>query len=87
MEIKVLRKEKDEIEIEFESLTITEILRAYLNKNPSVTFAAWKREHSTMNPILLVKTSGKDAKSVVDGATKSVLKDLDSIISEFKKSK
>ncbi len=87
MEIKILRKEKNEIEIELESLTIVEILRVYLNKNPVVTFAAWKREHATMNPILLVKTSGKDAKSVVDEAVKSVLKDLDSVASEFKKLK
>ena len=65
MEMKVLKKEKNEIEIEFDNLTFPEILRVYLNKDPAVAFAAWKKEHATMNPVLLVKTKGKDAKTAV----------------------
>jgi len=87
MEIKVLKKEKNEMEIEIENLTIAEILRVYLNKDSAVTFSAWKREHSTMNPVLAIKTSGKDVKLIVDNAVKAVSADLDSILTEFKKLK
>lgn len=84
MDIKFLKQEKNEVEVEVPSLTLVEILRVYLNKDSSVEFAAWKREHYTKSPILKVTTSGKDAKSVFNGAVASVIKELDSIASEFK---
>ena len=62
MEINILKSSKNKIEIEVENLTIAEILRVYLNKDSSVTFAAWKREHPTKNIILSVETSGKTPK-------------------------
>ena len=62
MVVKILRSEKEEIELEVDNLTIAEILRVYLNKDDDVTFAAWRREHPTKRPILLVKTKGKNAK-------------------------
>jgi len=55
MEINVLNSSKDEIEVELEDSTIAEILRVYLNKDSSVSFAAWRRDHPTKNPVLLVK--------------------------------
>lgn len=85
MEINILKSSKDEIELELGSLTIAEVLRVYLNKNSSVTFAAWKREHPTKNPILLVKTSGKTAKKVVDDAISFISKDLDKLSDDFKR--
>lgn len=87
MEVKVLNKEKNAIEVEIESLTVAEILRVYLNKDSSVTFSAWKREHATKNPVLAVKTKDKDAKAVVDNAIKAVIQELDSVLGEFKKLK
>ena len=84
MEIKILKEEKNEIEFELESLTLAEVLRYYLNRNQAVTFAAWKREHATMNPVVLVKTSGKDAKSIVRETINTILKDLDSLAADFK---
>ncbi|VVB82147.1 DNA-directed RNA polymerase subunit L [uncultured archaeon] len=87
MELKILKSEKEEIEIEFENLTIAEILRIYLNKDSAVTFAAWKREHPTKRPILLVKTKGKTAKKAIDEAVSEITKDLDKVESEFKKMK
>ena len=45
MEIKILNNSKEELEIELDNLTIAEVLRVYLNKDSSVTFAAWKRDH------------------------------------------
>ena len=87
MEMKVLRNEKDEIEVELGSITIAEILRVYLNKDSGVTFAAWKREHPTKSPILLVKTKGKTAKKAVGDAVTSITKDLDKIEGDFKQLK
>ncbi|MBT3405396.1 hypothetical protein HN832_00080 [archaeon] len=87
MEIKILKDEKNEIEVEFDNLTIVEILRVYLNKDSSVKFAAWKREHPTKNPILKVKTEGKAAKKVINDAIAGIDKELDSFEKDFAKLK
>ena len=87
MELKILKNEKSEIELELENLTLAEILRVYLNKDSDVIFAAWKREHPTKKPILSVKTKGKTAKKAIDDAVSDIVKDLDKVESEFKKIK
>jgi len=87
MEISILKSSKDEIEIEFESVTIAEILRVYLNKDANVTFTAWRREHPTKKPVLLVKTKGKAAKKAIDDAVSAIAKDLDKLEADFKKMK
>ncbi len=84
MEMKVLNNAKEEIELETDSLTLVEILRVYLNKDSSVSFAAWKREHPTKNPVLLVKTKGKTAKKAINDAISGIVKDLDKIEKDFK---
>jgi len=84
MEVKVLKKEKNVIEVEFDNLTFVEILRVYLNKDPAVTFVAWKKEHSTTNPVLFVKTKGKDVKTVIDKAISEITKDIEKVESDFK---
>lgn len=87
MEINVLKSSKDEIELELDSVTIAEILRVYLNKDSAVTFAAWKREHPTKKPSLIIKTKGKAAKKAVEEAVSEIEKDLEKTASEFKKLK
>ncbi len=87
MEINILESSKDEIKLEPGSVTIAEILRVYLNKDSSVTFAAWKREHPTEKPILLVKTKAKTAKKAISDAVSAITKDLDKINDDFKKLK
>lgn len=87
MEINILENSKDEIKLELENLTIAEILRVYLNKDDSVSFAAWGREHPTKNPVLLVRTKGKTAKKAINDAVSKITKDLDKIESDFKKLK
>ena len=87
MEINVLKSSKDEIEFQVDNLTIAELLKFYLNKDSSVSFAAWKREHITEKPILLVKTKGKTAKKAVNDAVSAVTKELDKLESDFKKLK
>ncbi|MEK6945282.1 MAG: RpoL/Rpb11 RNA polymerase subunit family protein [Nanoarchaeota archaeon] len=87
MELKFLKNEKDEIEVELPNLTLAELLRVYLNKDEDITLAAWKRDHPTEKPILKVKTKGKSAKKAINDAVASVIKDLDKTLEEFKKMK
>ena len=87
MEVNVLKSAKDEIEVELGNITIAEILRVYLNKDSEVSFAAWRREHPTKKPKLLVKTKGKSAKKAIADAVKSIEKDLDKLSDDFKKLK
>jgi DNA-directed RNA polymerase subunit L len=87
MEMKILKSDKDEMEIQLENLTIAEILRVYLNQDSSVSFAAWKRVHPTERPILKVQTKGKSVKKALDDAVNSITKDLDKILDDFKKVK
>lgn len=87
MELNILKDSKEEIEVEIDSLTIAEILRVYLNKDSSVVFAAWKREHPTKKPVLSIKTKGKNPKKTINDAVDSIIKDLDKIEENFKKLK
>ena len=87
MEINVLRSEKDEIEFQIENVTLAEILRVYLNEDDAVSFAAWKRDHPTKLPIMLVQTKGKSPKKAVADAVNSIVKDLDKVEADFKKLK
>ncbi len=87
MEINILKNSKDEIQLEFDYVTLSEILRVYLNKDPSVIFAAWKREHATKKPILKVKTKNKIAKKAVNEAVSAIEKDLNKLLKDFDKLK
>ena len=87
MELKFLKNEKDEMEVEVENLTLAEILRVYLNKDEDILMAAWKRDHPTEKPILKIKTKGKSAKKAVNDAVASIMKDLDRTLEEFRKMK
>lgn len=87
MEVNVLKSSKDEMEVELDSITMVEILRVYLNKDSAVTFAAWRREHPTKKPALLVKTKGKTAKKAIEDAVSEIEKDLENFESDFKKMK
>jgi DNA-directed RNA polymerase subunit L len=87
MEIKILESSKNEIQVEVGNLTLSEILRVYLNKDSSVTFAAWKREHPTKKPILKVQTKDKTAKKAINDAINSIIKDLDNFEKDFLKMK
>ncbi len=87
MEIKFLRREKNEAEIEISNLTIAEILRAYLIKDEKVSFAAWRREHPTKNPILKIKTKGKTVSKALQDAIDQIEKEADLLVKNFKKSK
>lgn len=87
MEIKILKDEKNLIEVQLENITLAEILRVYLNKDSAVDFAAWKREHPTEKPILKVEAKGKTAKKAINDAISAIVKDLDKVEKDFVKMK
>lgn len=85
MDLEILKEEKNEIEVEFDDVTIPELLRVYLNKDSAVDFVAWKREHPTKKPILRVTTNGKTAKKAINDAVSLVVKELESFEKNIKK--
>ncbi len=87
MEIDVIKSEKDEIQVKLSSLTSAEILREYLSKDDKVVLAAWKREHPSKNPLLIIKTKGKTTKKALSDAVSAIEKDTKKLVSEFKKLK
>lgn len=82
MEVKILKEEKDYLEIELDNLTIAELVRVYLNEN-GADYAVWKREHPSENPILVIKT--KDPKKVLKKTIETIEKEIDNFLKEFKK--
>ena len=82
MEIKILKDEKDNLEVEIGNLTIAELLRVYLNEN-GADLAVWKRDHPSKNPVLVIKN--KDARKTLKKAIESVEKEIDNFLKEFKK--
>ena len=84
MEVKILKDEKNELDIEVGSLTIVEVLRTYLNKS-GAKLAAWKQDHPTKNPILHIE--GDNPKKILKSAIASLAKEIDKIVDEFKKLK
>ena len=87
MEVKIIQDSKEELKVGIGDLTLIELLRVYLNKDDSVKFAAWKREHPTEDPILNIKTQGKTAKKALQDAVSKIEKETTKIADEFKKAK
>lgn len=85
MEIKILKQEKDELEVEIDNLTLVELLRNELWQE-DLEIAAWHREHPSKKPILTIKTKGKDAKKVLLDAIANIREKLNEMEKEFKKS-
>ncbi len=84
MEVKILKDEKNELDIEVGSLTIAEVLRVYLNKE-GAKLAAWKRDHPTENPTLHIE--GDNPKKILKNAIATLEKEIDQTVEDFKKLK
>jgi DNA-directed RNA polymerase subunit L len=84
MLIKLLKDEKNELDLECDNLTIIELLRVYCNKE-GAKLAAWRRDHPTKNPVLHVE--GEHPKKIVQKAIAQIQKELDNYSDEFKKMK
>jgi len=87
MEIKIIKDEKNELEVNLDNQTLAELVRVYLNQDDSVKLGAWKREHYSKPIILKVVTEGKTAKKALHDAIAKAQKDLKKYADEFKKAK
>ena len=86
MNIKLIKYKKNELEFELDNLTIAELLRNMLWEDKATELAAWHRKHPTKNPILILKTSGKDSKKVLLDTLSKIEKINNELVKEFKKS-
>jgi DNA-directed RNA polymerase subunit L len=85
MEVKIIKNEKNMMDIELDSLTIAEVMRVYLNQESGVKLAAWRREHPMKNPVLHIEAD--NPKAVLKKAIAAVEKEIDTAVDEFKKLK
>ena len=85
MELKIIKDEKNELEVSIDNLTVAELIRVYLNQDDSVKLGAWKKVHYSKPLILKVVTEGKSAKKALSDAIAKARKDLDKYNDEFKK--
>ena len=83
--IKVIKSEKNMLEVEIDNLTLAEVLREELWNDDAVETAAWRRDHPSKNPVLLLQTKEKTAKKALLDAASRVEKLNDSVLDEFKK--
>ncbi|MFH0711999.1 MAG: hypothetical protein V1889_02725 [archaeon] len=84
MEVKIIKDEKNDLDIELSSLTIAEVLRVYLNKE-GAKLVAWKRDHPTKNPVLHIEAD--NPKKFLKKAIATLEKEIDNAVDEFKKLK
>lgn len=82
---KVLERNKNQLKIEIENLTLAELLRKFLWEDKSVEIAAWHREHPTKNPILIVQTKGKTPKKALLDCIARIEKLNTTLLREFRK--
>jgi len=87
MEIKILRDEKNELEIQIDNQTVAELIRVYLNEDDSVKLGVWRKEHYSKPLILKIISEGKTAKKALSDAISKARKDLEKYSEEFKKVK
>ncbi len=86
MEVKIIKDEKDQLIIEMSNQTVAEILRVYLNEDPAVELAAWKRTHPEKPIQFEIRTKGKSAKKALDDAASAIEKETSKVLDEFRKS-
>lgn len=87
MEIKILKDNKKELEVQLDNPTIAELVRNYLNQDSSVKLGAWKKEHYSRPLTLKVVSEGKSPKKALQDAISKAQKDLAKYREEFRKSK
>ena len=87
MEVKILKDEKNELEVQLDNQTVAELIRVYLNEDSAVKLGVWKKEHYSKPAILKIVSEGKTAKKALQDAIAKVQKDLTKYSDEFKKTK
>jgi DNA-directed RNA polymerase subunit L len=85
MEIKIIKDEKNELELQLDNQTVAEIVRVYLNEDDSVKIGVWRREHYSRPVVLRIVTEGKTAKKALQDSIAKLQKDLGKYGDELKK--
>jgi len=85
MEVEILKQSANELEMKLDDLTLAEVLRAYLQKDSNVEFAAWKRDNPSKPVLLRVETKGKNVKKAFEDAVKLIGKESEGLIEVVKK--
>ncbi len=85
MELKIIKDEKNELEVQIDNQTAAELVRVYLNQDDSVKMGVWKKEHYSKPLILKIVSEGKTAKKALSDAIAKARKDLEKCSDEFKK--
>lgn len=88
MELTILKKTDNEINIKVsgETHTLLNMLKTALLNNPHVEIATYDIKHPTISePILFVRTDGKDPIDVIKKASKDLVKECDEFIDLFSK--
>ncbi len=82
MEVNVLKKDGDKLELEVNDLTFVNILHENLWKK-KVEYSAYNKDHPFLSkPVVLVKS--KDGKKVLIEASEQISKDADALRKKFK---
>lgn len=87
MEIKILKNEKTELEVEFigADTSIPQLLVARLNEDKSVEFAGFKKEHPIIgNPKVILKTKKKEPAAVLLEKLEEIKAEVETLRKEFK---
>ncbi|MCS7134669.1 MAG: hypothetical protein NZ889_02315 [Candidatus Pacearchaeota archaeon] len=87
MEAKIIKEDKNLLEIEMNNLTIAEFLRNELWQDKATELAVWKRSHPSKNPVLVLRTKGKTARKVLQETIEKLIERNNALLKEFKKMK
>jgi DNA-directed RNA polymerase subunit L len=87
MEVKILKNEKTELEVEFvgADTSIPQLLVARLNEDKSVEFAGFKKDHPLVgNPRIFLKTKKKEPAALLLEKLEEIKGEVESLKKEFK---
>ncbi len=84
MNVEVVSQEKNDADINLDSVTIAEVMRVYLTQN-GADFAVWRREHPSKPVLLKVSSSGKTVAKAVSDSVAAIKKDCAKVLSVVKK--
>ncbi|MCD4703745.1 MAG: DNA-directed RNA polymerase subunit L [Methanosarcinaceae archaeon] len=89
MELKIISKEDDEIQLEIkgESHTLLNMLKSVLLDDERVEIATYDMKHVTISdPVILVKTDGTDPIIIVRDAASKLIAQCDEFLTVFNRS-
>jgi len=84
MHVEILSKDKNSVDFNIDNVTISEVMRVYLQEQ-GVQFAAWRREHPS-KPLNFKIIAGEQSLSkCISGAGEAIIEDCDKILAVVKK--